>query len=149
EESPDLGLGAVRAGEEFKVTITIPPLWLNPGLYAAEFKALLWGTRDNARQVSDKIPIDMTGTYSPGEALLHPRARWRAVGRWAAPGSPRHVRDSGRRGKGLLARGPRADGPAPGASRPGRSGNPCLALRVGRPRPRSPEHHRPLSGGPP
>jgi lipopolysaccharide transport system ATP-binding protein len=81
EESSDLGLGPVTAGDEFKVQITVPPLWLNPGLYAAEFKVLLWGGRDNARQVSDKIPIDVTGTYSRGQALLHPPARWSVVRR--------------------------------------------------------------------
>ena len=79
-ESPELGIGAVVAGSEYTVRLSIPPLWLNPGLYAAEFKVLVWGNRNSARQVSDKVPIDVTGSYSRGEGLLNPPAEW-SVGR--------------------------------------------------------------------
>jgi ABC-type polysaccharide/polyol phosphate transport system, ATPase component len=76
EESPALGVGAASKGDEYRIRITIPPLWLNPGLYSAHFKALLWGNFKNARNLSDKVPVDITGSYSRATAVLHPPAKW-------------------------------------------------------------------------
>ncbi len=75
EESPALEI-APGSGDELSVRVDIPALWLNPGLYSAQFKALLWGNFQGARLVSDKVPIDMTGSYSRAQALLDPPARW-------------------------------------------------------------------------
>jgi len=61
QDSPAFRLDAITDGDQYAVNVTVPPLWLNPGLYSADFKVLLWGTRDDARHVSDKIPIDITG----------------------------------------------------------------------------------------
>jgi lipopolysaccharide transport system ATP-binding protein len=76
EESPALGIAAVRSGDVLDVSVRIPPLWLNPGLYTAHFKALLWGGFQGARHVSDKVPIDVTGSYSRAGALLDPPLEW-------------------------------------------------------------------------
>ena len=82
EESPALGLSSVATGE-YGVRLSVPPLWLNTGLYSLHFKALLWG--DGAgRAVSDKIPLDVTGSHSKVDAILHPTARWNVAPR--APG---------------------------------------------------------------
>lgn len=77
EESPTLGITTVSKGDEYRIGVTVPPLWLNPGLYSAYFKALLWGNFNNARILSDKVPIDVTGAYSRVNAVLHPPADWR------------------------------------------------------------------------
>jgi lipopolysaccharide transport system ATP-binding protein len=80
-ESPELGIGSIAPGNEYSVKLAIPPLWLNPGLYAAEFKVLVWGGRNNARRLSDKVPIDVTGSYSRGEGLLNPPVVWNVAHR--------------------------------------------------------------------
>jgi lipopolysaccharide transport system ATP-binding protein len=77
EESSALGIESVSKGDLCSIRIRVPPLWLNPGLYSAYFKAFLWGNYNNARQVSDKVPIDVTGAYSRANAILHPPADWR------------------------------------------------------------------------
>jgi lipopolysaccharide transport system ATP-binding protein len=75
EESPALGLPRVGAGD-YSIGVSIPPLWLNSGLYSLSFKVLLWGVSENARHVSDKFPLDVTGGHSRVDALLHPEGTW-------------------------------------------------------------------------
>ena len=75
EESPALGVGAVSPGL-YAIRVTLPPLWLNPGLYSVVFKVTVWGSRQNARHESDKVPLDITGAHGPEGALLHPAAVW-------------------------------------------------------------------------
>ena len=75
EESPALGLAAISPGN-YAIAVTIPTLWLNTGLYSLYFKAILWGGYGDARQVSDKIPLDITGSHSRVDAVLHPEASW-------------------------------------------------------------------------
>jgi lipopolysaccharide transport system ATP-binding protein len=77
EESPALGIESVSKGDEYRIRTRVPPIWLNPGLYSAYFKALLWGNFNNARHVSDKVPIDVTGSHSRVTAILHPPSEWR------------------------------------------------------------------------
>jgi lipopolysaccharide transport system ATP-binding protein len=76
EESPALGIESVSKGDEYRICVRVPPIWLNPGLYSAYFKANLWGNFNNARHLSDKVPIDVTGSYSRATAVLHPPAEW-------------------------------------------------------------------------
>jgi lipopolysaccharide transport system ATP-binding protein len=76
QESPELGLKSVATGS-YAITISIPALWLNPGLYSLYFKVLYWGERASAKYVSDKFPLDVEGVDSSSEALLHPRVDWR------------------------------------------------------------------------
>lgn len=75
EESPSLGLSSVSTGV-YAISMTVPPLWLSAGLYSLYFKSLLWGTGDNGRYESDKIPLDVTGMHSMAESLLHPAVEW-------------------------------------------------------------------------
>jgi lipopolysaccharide transport system ATP-binding protein len=75
EESPSLGLPRVAPGE-YAIGVLLPPLWLNSGLYSLSFKVLLWGVSDNARHLSDKFPLDVTGRHSRVDALLHPESTW-------------------------------------------------------------------------
>ncbi|MDQ2980468.1 MAG: polysaccharide ABC transporter ATP-binding protein [Acidobacteriota bacterium] len=79
EESPVLGIDSISPTGIYKVKVTVPPLWLNPGVYSVHFKVLSWGNFNNARKESDKAPIDVTGEYSRVGALLHPPAEWRVV----------------------------------------------------------------------
>lgn len=76
QESPELGLKAVAMGT-YAINISIPALWLNPGLYSLYFKVLYWGERASAKYVSDKFPLDVEGVDSSSDALLHPRVDWR------------------------------------------------------------------------
>jgi lipopolysaccharide transport system ATP-binding protein len=75
EESPALGIGAVKPGV-YALRVTLPPLWLNPGLYSVYFKVLVWGDRKNPYLQSDKTPLDIVGEYGPATALLNPAADW-------------------------------------------------------------------------
>ena len=75
EESPELGLSSVSKGE-YGISVDIPALWLNAGLYSLYFKALFWSREDRARHLSDKIPLDVAGLASRIETVLHPAVDW-------------------------------------------------------------------------
>lgn len=75
QESNELGLKTVPIGS-YAIGISMPALWLNPGLYSISFKVLYWGERASAKQVSDKFPLDIEGTDSQSDAILHPRVSW-------------------------------------------------------------------------
>jgi lipopolysaccharide transport system ATP-binding protein len=76
EESTQLGVASHQPGKEYLIRIGLPAMWLNPGLYSVYFKVILWGERGGTRHVSDKFPLDMTGTSGATDAVLHPRAHW-------------------------------------------------------------------------
>lgn len=78
EESPDLHLTEVSEGV-YSVRVRVPPLWLSAGLYSLYFKAIIWGNAGDARCLSDKIPLDVTGLHSTVGAMLHPGATWNVV----------------------------------------------------------------------
>jgi lipopolysaccharide transport system ATP-binding protein len=63
EESPTFGLKDVAA-RDYAITLKLPALWLNPGLYSVYFK------------VSDKFPLDVSGVSSAIDSTLHPQATW-------------------------------------------------------------------------
>ena len=75
EESPNLGVSSVLKGE-YGISLEIPALWLNAGLYSLYFKVLFWSQQDRARHLSDKIPLDVAGLASRLETVLHPAVRW-------------------------------------------------------------------------
>ena len=75
QESTDLGFKTVPLGA-YGITIRVPPLWLNPGLYSVYFKVLYWGERASAKHLSDKFPLDVEGMDSNSEAILHPHVDW-------------------------------------------------------------------------
>ena len=75
-ESTELCPEGLPVGENI-ISVKLPPLWLNPGLYSIYFKALYWGDyAASARCVSDKFPLDVVGTSSTVDCLLHPQANW-------------------------------------------------------------------------
>ena len=74
EESPVLGMKHCPLGDHH-VRIRVPPLWLIPGLYAFHFKITTWG-QAGSRYVSDKFPIDVKGTNSHVDTILHPQVEW-------------------------------------------------------------------------
>lgn len=75
QESPSLGIGEVAPGS-YDIQVALPPLWLNPGLYALHFKVKLWGDLSSSRYVSDKFPLDVVGVSSVTDAVFHPDAKW-------------------------------------------------------------------------
>jgi lipopolysaccharide transport system ATP-binding protein len=77
EASPDLGLEQVEPGD-YVIRLSLPPLWLVPGLYTLHFKTVLWGG-SGSKYVSDKFPVDVGGISSSSNSthcFLHPGARW-------------------------------------------------------------------------
>lgn len=75
EESNVLGLRSLVAGK-YDIAVNVPPLWLNPGLYAIYFKIFFWGEYGSARHVSDKLMLDVAGASSATTAVLHPQIGW-------------------------------------------------------------------------
>jgi len=75
EESTLLGYRDIAIGKH-SIRVTLPPLWLNPGLYSLYFKVFFWGEYDAARYVSEKLLLDVVGTSSTTNAILHPKAAW-------------------------------------------------------------------------
>lgn len=75
EESPQLGVREVSPGE-LDVRVTLPPLWLVPGMYTVYFKVLFWGELASSRVLSDVFLLDVEGENSKANAVLHPRAGW-------------------------------------------------------------------------
>jgi lipopolysaccharide transport system ATP-binding protein len=72
-DSPDLISDHVWNGMH-KVTIKLPPLSLEPGLYSMHFKALLWGSQERERIVSDPLHLDVGGEACGWGAILAPKA---------------------------------------------------------------------------
>jgi lipopolysaccharide transport system ATP-binding protein len=77
EQSSALNIGSVLPGV-YAIRVTLPPLWLNPGLYSVFFTAFILGTDQSAAQRSDKVPLDVTGAHGASGAPLHPAATWSA-----------------------------------------------------------------------
>ncbi len=75
EESNVMGLRNLAAGK-YDIEVSVPPLWLNPGLYALYFKIFFWGEYGRARHVSDKMMLDVIGISSTATAVLHPEVGW-------------------------------------------------------------------------
>jgi lipopolysaccharide transport system ATP-binding protein len=75
DESNILGMSHVPIGQ-YGITLAVPALPLNPGLYSVYFKVIFWGGRASARHLSDKFPLDVVGTSSLTDAVLHPRTTW-------------------------------------------------------------------------
>jgi lipopolysaccharide transport system ATP-binding protein len=75
EESTKFEWKASNTGK-YAIQVTIPPLWLNPGLYSFCFKAMLWGSYRSSRYDSDKLLLDVNGTSSMVSAVLHPQIDW-------------------------------------------------------------------------
>ncbi len=75
QQSTALGLKDVPP-REYPIQVVFPPLWLNPGLYALEFKVRFWGARCKTHRTSDKFPLDVVGTSGAADSILHPQVQW-------------------------------------------------------------------------
>lgn len=70
-------VGAVTPDTRYRIDVTLPPLWLSPGLYTIYFKVLFHGEFATAsRHVSDKFPLDVVGESGVVTTILHPNAAW-------------------------------------------------------------------------
>lgn len=76
QDTPSLGLRQLNEGKH-RMDVSLPPLWLNPGMYSLHFKAVLWGDTTKPRILSDRFPLDVFGDASSSECVLHPNAEWR------------------------------------------------------------------------
>jgi len=59
------------------ISLDLPALWLEPGLYTLYFKAFPWGDVAQARIVSDVFRLDVAGDSSGTGAALVPHSEWR------------------------------------------------------------------------
>jgi lipopolysaccharide transport system ATP-binding protein len=75
EDRTGRGSEGIRPGG-YTVGLRLPALWLNPGLYSLYFKVFFRGEYGNSRHVSNKVPLDVDGTSSAVQSILHPRAAW-------------------------------------------------------------------------
>jgi lipopolysaccharide transport system ATP-binding protein len=63
----------------YRIKLRLPALWLNPGLYAFHFKAILSGD-GITKQVSDKFPLDVDGAHSTKvDCVLNPMDKWEVI----------------------------------------------------------------------
>jgi len=67
-------LGPLR--DSYAIRLSIPPLWLEPGMYSLWFKALYSGASVEARVISDIFHLDVSGRSSGWNAVLSPAALW-------------------------------------------------------------------------
>ena len=61
------------------ITVRLPPLWLNPGMYSVYFKMMVSGDADASKHISDTFPLDIFGNSSPVDAVLNPHADWEII----------------------------------------------------------------------
>lgn len=73
--SSDLGIEKVGVGD-YRISVDIPPLWLSPGMYSVCFKLYLEGESETANHLSDAFPLDVFGSSSPVDAIVHPESTW-------------------------------------------------------------------------
>jgi lipopolysaccharide transport system ATP-binding protein len=60
----------------YKITVKVPPLWLEPGLYSLYFKAMFQGESAGHRHVSDVFHLDVGGRSCGWGSVLSPEMRW-------------------------------------------------------------------------
>jgi lipopolysaccharide transport system ATP-binding protein len=60
----------------YKITLRIPPLWLEPGLYSLYFKAMFQGESAGHKHVSDVFHLDVGGKSCGWGSILSPEMHW-------------------------------------------------------------------------
>ena len=73
--SAEMGCGTIAPGQ-YEISVEIPPLWLNPGMYSVVFKLFLEGDSESHKHFSDPFPLDVFGNSSPVDCVLNPDAQW-------------------------------------------------------------------------
>jgi len=74
-DSSDLKL-SLPWRENYSISVRLPALWLEPGLYSLWFKALYCGQAVQPRVLSDIYYLDVGGRSSGWNAVLSPTPRW-------------------------------------------------------------------------
>ena len=71
-------IGAELLDGAATIRLELPPLWLTPGVYAAQFKFLVADSAGGSgRHLSDKFMIEVRGDFDPaGRAVLNPKIDW-------------------------------------------------------------------------
>jgi lipopolysaccharide transport system ATP-binding protein len=60
----------------YKITLKVPPLWLEPGLYSLYFKVMFQGESAGHRHVSDVFHLDVGGRSCGWGSVLSPSMHW-------------------------------------------------------------------------
>jgi len=60
----------------YKITVKLPALWLEPGLYSLYFKAMFQGESAGHRHVSDVFHLDVAGKSCGWGSVLSPEMHW-------------------------------------------------------------------------
>lgn len=72
------GIGLERIEGTYALTLSLPELWLSPGMYSMYFKVITnsveWEGRLNSERLMVEVRSELEGT---GNAVLHPDIRWR------------------------------------------------------------------------
>src|SRR5712671_6223211 len=74
-DSSDLKL-SLPWRENYSISVRLPALWLEPGLYSLWFKALYCGQAVQPRVLSDVYYLDVGGRSSGWNAVLSPTPQW-------------------------------------------------------------------------
>ncbi len=71
-------IGVETLDGTWTIRLELPPLWLTPGVYAAQFKFLVPDSGiGSGRIISDKFMLEVQGDFDPGgKAVLSPRIGW-------------------------------------------------------------------------
>ena len=75
EDSSQFQRGKMWQGS-YDLTIKLPALWLEPGLYSVHFKMFVRTERQSARYLSDMLHLDVGGRSSGCGSILNPQGGW-------------------------------------------------------------------------
>jgi lipopolysaccharide transport system ATP-binding protein len=75
EDSSQFQRGQMWQGR-YDLTIKLPALWLEPGLYSVHFKMFVRTERQSARYLSDMLHLDVGGRSSGCGSILNPQGGW-------------------------------------------------------------------------
>lgn len=74
----EIGLETLNGKQRLQVSV--PPLWLSPGVYSAYFKLLIPSLNSSGRMNSERILIELRGDFDgTGKTLLCPKTEWSIV----------------------------------------------------------------------
>lgn len=77
-DSTELRRGTAWQGS-YDLRISLPPLWLEPGLYSVYFKVFFRIAGQSARHLSDIFHLDVAGASTGCGSILSPEANWSLI----------------------------------------------------------------------
>jgi lipopolysaccharide transport system ATP-binding protein len=60
----------------YRLSVRVPPLWLEPGIYCVRFRVHFWGRIGRLESDSDPFYLDVVGESDGGSAVVHPTTIW-------------------------------------------------------------------------